>query len=168
MKKEIELVRARKEDAQLIHQMKYESFLPLYEKYHDDETSPVKEDIDSLICKIQQDWTDYYIIRFKGENAGAVRIRKHLKNDKYVDDIRHISPIFILPKFQNQGIGYRVLQEIFKKYDNVATWKLETIKQEQGNCHLYEKCGFVRIGEEKPVNDLMTLVDYEKLSHLQG
>lgn len=164
MKKEIELVRAGIEDAELIHQMKYESFLPLYEKYHDDETSPVKEDPDSVIRKIQQDWTDYYMIRFKGENAGAVRIRKQLKGNQAVEDVRYISPIFLLPRFQNQGIGYCVLQEIFKKYNEVITWKLDTIKQEQGNCHLYEKCGFVRTGEEKPVNEFMTLIDYEKVN----
>ena len=41
-------------------------------------------------------------------------------------------------------------------------WRLDTIKQETGNCHLYEKCGFVRVGEEHVVSDRMTLVDYVK------
>lgn len=34
--------------------------------------------------------------------------------------------------------------------------------QAKGNCHLYEKCGFVRVGEEHIVNEFMTLIDYEK------
>ena len=46
-------------------------------------------------------------------------------------------------------------------HPEVKTWKLDTILQEKGNCHLYEKCGFVRVGEEKPINDKMTLIDYE-------
>ena len=37
-----------------------------------------------------------------------------------------------------------------------------TIKQETGNCHLYEKYGFVRVGEDIVVNEKMTLVDYVK------
>ena len=45
-------------------------------------------------------------------------------------------------------------------YDKV--WKLDTILQEPGNCHLYEKCGFVQVGEEHIINDKMTLIDYEK------
>ena len=72
-----------------------------------------------------------------------------------------ISPIFILPKYQNCGIGYAAIQKVFSLYPDVKTWKLETILQEKLNCHLYEKCGFKRVGEDKPVNDDMTLIDYE-------
>jgi len=39
---------------------------------------------------------------------------------------------------------------------------LDTILQEPGNCHLYEKCGFVRVGEDHIINDNMTLIDYER------
>ena len=46
-------------------------------------------------------------------------------------------------------------------YPEVKTWKLDTILQEPGNCHLYEKCGFVRVGGEQQVNDKMTLIMYE-------
>ena len=46
-------------------------------------------------------------------------------------------------------------------YPEVTTWKLETILQEERNCHLYEKCGFKRFGEEHVVNDKMTLIMYE-------
>lgn len=47
-------------------------------------------------------------------------------------------------------------------YPNTTIWKLATIKQETRNCHLYEKCGFVRTGAEHIVNEYMTLVEYEK------
>ena len=40
MNKDVTLILATEEDAQLLHKLKYEAFLPLYEKYHDDETSP--------------------------------------------------------------------------------------------------------------------------------
>ena len=74
----------------------------------------------------------------------------------------YISPIFILPKYQNQGIGYVAIQKVFLLYPDVKVWKLDTILQEPRNCHLYEKCGFVRVGEEHIINDKMTLVDYER------
>ena len=54
------------------------------------------------------------------------------------------------------------MQKIFKQYPETTTWKLDTIKQEEGNCHLYEKCGFVRVGQERMINEHMTLVDYER------
>ena len=79
----------------------------------------------------------------------------------YEKKVSYISPIFVLPEFQNQGIAYAAIQKAFEMCPQIETWKLDTIKQEKGNCHLYEKCGFKRVGDEKVVNDKMTLVFYE-------
>ena len=72
-----------------------------------------------------------------------------------------IGPLFVLPRYQNQGLGYAAIQKAFAMFPGVKVWRLDTILQEPGNCHLYEKCGFVRTGEESVVNDRMTLIDYE-------
>ncbi len=77
-------------------------------------------------------------------------------------NMKEITCFYILPKYQNQGIGYTVLQKVFAMYEDAHTWRLDTIKEEAGNCHLYEKCGFVRVGNEHVSNECMTLVDYEK------
>lgn len=156
MSEEIQLVLAAEQDAEVIHEMKYEAFLPLYEKYQDDETSPVKETKENLLMKMRQEGSDYYLIKCREENAGAVRVVER------GEGIFYISPVFVLPQYQNRGIGGAVIQTLFQKYPQAVTWRLDTILQEAGNCHLYEKCGFVRTGKEKPVNAQMTLVDYEK------
>lgn len=52
MREDVRLVLAMEKDAELIHQMKYEAFLPLYEKYQDDETNPVKEGIEKVINQL--------------------------------------------------------------------------------------------------------------------
>ena len=41
-------------------------------------------------------------------------------------------------------------------------WALDTILQEKGNCHLYEKLGYRQTGATHVVNERMTLVDYVK------
>ncbi|MBQ3583528.1 MAG: GNAT family N-acetyltransferase [Lachnospiraceae bacterium] len=163
MSEKIELVLATEEDAKLIHEMKYEAFLPLYQKYHDDETSPVLEKIEDVIRKIKKEGSDYYIIQLDGENVGAIRISYRVLQNSFVGSVFYISPVFILPEYQNRGIGYQVMQKIFEKYKKAKRWKLDTIKQEPGNCYLYEKCGFVRTGKERVINENMTLVDYEKI-----
>lgn len=163
MTEEMKLLRANEEDTTLIHKMQYEAFFPLYEKYHDDETSPVKETIDKTAKKIRSGGSDYYKIQFQGTDVGAIRIVKKVsKVHAETKNIFYISPLFILPEYQNQGIGFMVLQKVFKLYSRPAIWKLTTIKEEAANCHLYEKCGFVRVGKEHLVNEFMTLVDYEK------
>lgn len=156
MREIVELILAKEEDADFLHQIKYLSFLPLYEKYHDDDTSPVKETVEKVIKCIQMEHSDYYLIRWQNEFIGGVRVVEREVG------IYHIGPLFILPKFQNQGIGYQVMNKLFASYPQVITWRLDTILEEKGNCHLYEKCGFVRTGAERKINDQMTLIDYEK------
>ena len=65
-------------------------------------------------------------------------------------------------KFQNKGIASNVIKQLFDIYPNTIEWWLSTIKQEEKNCHLYEKCGFVRTGDEIVVNENMTLVFFVK------
>lgn len=154
----IKLVRATLKDAVCIHEMKYKAFLPLYEKYHDDETNPAKEAIDKTIRLLQQKATDYLLIEWEDKRVGAVRVQ-----DKG-NEIYRISPIFILPEFQNKGIAQGVFKVLFASYPDAKVWRLDTILQEKGNCHLYEKMGFVRTGKEEKINDQMTLIDYEKIN----
>ena len=156
MREVVELVLATEKDAELLHQMKYEAFLPLYEKYHDDETSPVKEPMEKVIRCVQMDNSNYYLIKFQNELVGGVRVVERQVG------IFHISPIFILPRFQNQGIGYLVIKMLFNAYPQAITWRLDTILEEEGNCFLYEKCGFMKTGKKNKITENMTLIDYEK------
>lgn len=92
---------------------------------------------------------------------GAIRIR-HYQGNIRLSNANWISPVFVIPAFQNHGIAQKAIQKAFALYPQIITWKLDAIKQEAGNCHLYEKCGFVRTGKEHIVNEYMTLVVYER------
>lgn len=158
----IRLILATENDAELLHRLQVEAFTPLYEKYHDEETSPAKESLDTVRWKItDRSKSDFYIIEFENQPVGGIRVRSH-NGGEIIEGIRWISPIFVIPKFQGKSIAQKVIQKVFELYSDTLTWKLDTIKQEPGNCHLYEKCGFVRIGEDTVVNEQMTLVEYEK------
>ena len=155
----IELVRAQTGDAERIHEMKYRAFLPLFEKYQDEQTSPAMEKIEKVIRQLQSGNTDYYLIKLDGEAVGAIRaVRDGLVDGR---ETMRISPLFLLPEFQGKGIGYQALMRTMAMYPQAEVWWLATIKEERGNCHLYEKCGFVRTGE-RPENERMTLVFYER------
>ena len=151
------LEEVREEELEQLLEMQVESFMPLYEKYHD-ECSPAIESIEKIKARAAVPNRTYYFIVVDGARVGVINIGNNDPNERYVS---FISPIFVLPKYQNQGIAYAAIQKAFRMYPEVKTWKLDTILQEPGNCHLYEKCGFVRVGEEKIINDKMTLIDYE-------
>jgi len=156
----IELIKADLRDAGLIHQMKHEAFLPIYESYHDEETNPVNESIEKVVRQLSSGNSDYYLIKSGTDTVGAVRV----VFDGMIDEKRtyRISPLFIVPGCQNLGFGFAAIQELFALYPDANVWRLSTIKQEAGNCHLYEKCGFIISRPEETVNECMTLVYYQK------
>ena len=157
MMNRVKLEEVREDEIPQLYEMQIASFMPLYEKYHD-EGSPAIESIDRVRGRAARPNRKYYFIVMDGARVGAINVGH---NDPEEKKVSFISPLFILPKYQNRGIGYIASQKVFAMYPEVTIWKLDTILQEPANCHLYEKCGFVRVGEEKPVNDKMTLIDYE-------
>jgi GNAT superfamily N-acetyltransferase len=158
MMNRVKLEEVREDEITQLYDMQIQSFMPLYEKYHD-EGSPAIESVDKVRARLLQDNRKYYFIVKDGARAGAINVGRKLSDP---ESCLYISPLFILPKYQNQGIGYAAIQKTFLLYPNNKVWKLDTILQEPGNCHLYEKCGFVRVGEDHVINDAMTLINYEK------
>jgi GNAT superfamily N-acetyltransferase len=153
---DIILVKAKLEDAEFIHAMQIKSFMPLLERYQDLETNPANESLEKVMARINQSFTDYYIIKSGRTFIGGIRIVKK-------DNMRYrVSPVFILPEYQGIGLAQKVFQMIEQMYDDAKTWELDTILQEQGNCHLYEKLGYKKTGKTEIVNARMTLVFYEK------
>ena len=153
----IELLRAGVNDAKELHAMQVESFRELFEKYQDYDTSPAKESVEKIEARLKQDFTYYYFICSGLQKIGAIRVVDKKENGKN----KRISPIFVLPEFQGQGIAQeaiRLCEEIHGK----EGWELDTILQEPKNCHLYEKMGYRQTGKTEVINERLTLVFYEK------
>ena len=131
------------------------AYKPLFDKYHDIETNPYTESKDVLLKKYTRENTFGYIFINDGNSVGSVRIIAR-------DNVRKISGLAVLPEYQNKGIAQSALREIEKIHSDADKWVLDTIMQEAGNCHLYEKLGYVRTGEPKIINDKLTIVDYVK------
>ena len=159
MMNRVKLEEVQNDEIQQLYDMQVQSFMPLYRKYHD-EGSPAIESIEKVRGRATQDNRKYYFIVKDGARVGAINIG--CKPSDPEESCFYISPIFVLPKYQNQGIGYVAIQKAFSLYPDAKVWKLDTILQEPANCHLYEKCGFVRVGEEHIINENMTLIDYER------
>lgn len=154
---EINLLRAGMEDAEELHAMQIESFRKLLDKYQDFDTNPGNETIEKIEFRLRQDFTYYYFIWLGSHKVGAIRIV-----DQKEDGVnKRISPIYILPEFRGQGIAQKAIQ-MCEEIHGHEGWELGTILQEPKNCYLYEKMGYRRTGEEKVINERLTLVFYEK------
>ena len=153
----MELIRMGTEYAFRLWSMQVKAFWGLYQKYQDTETSPATETVEKVRTRLEQPSTYYYCIRENGVDMGAVRVV-----DKGENRIpKRISPLFVLPAYRNRGVAQWAIQAVEEQHGS-SGWELETILQEKGNCYLYEKMGYHLSGEQKVINEKMTLVIYKK------
>lgn len=154
---DIRLIRAEIEDARLLWDMQVKSFQKLLDKYQDFETSPASEPVENVKRRLEQENTYYYFICLGNEKVGAIRVIDNHREDMN----KRISPLFILPEYQRRGIAQQAIRQCEVIYGQEG-WELDTILQEKGNCHLYEKMGYHATGKVEKINDKLTLVFYEK------
>ena len=143
-------------DCGQIHKMQVSAFTELLEKYRDVDTNPASESLEKIQNKFNQSFTDYYFIMLDETKIGVVRVVR------LSDTICRISPMFILPEYQNNGYAQLALSAVQKLYPNADEWQLDTIKEESKLCHLYEKCGYIPTGKEEVIKDGMTIAYYSK------
>ena len=84
---QLELVLANREDVKIIHELQFKAFLPLYKKYHNDETSPIKETIEKTEERIVEESSEFYKNKKEGKEVEGVRVkRKKHKNENYQEE----------------------------------------------------------------------------------
>ncbi len=150
------LRQAKREDIKTIWKMQVEAFSDLLAVYQDYDMSPSAEGLDKILEKFEQPWTRYYFIEAEGKDVGAIRVV-----DKRDGSRKRISPLWIMKEFRGKGYAQdaiRAVEDLYGK-DN---WCLDTILQEKGNLHLYEKMGYKRTGRIEHINERMDIVFYEK------
>ena len=64
----------------------------------------------------------------------------------------------ILPEYQGLGIAQRTIKLVESIYSQANGWILYTALQEERNCHLYEKMGYIQSDELNVVNENLSFV----------
>lgn len=152
----VSLKAASRDDLQAIWEMQINAFSELLDKYQDYDMSPGAESLEKIIARYEQPWTVYYFIVAENENVGVIRVV-----DKKDGSRKRISPIWIMPEYRNKGYAQAAIIEAEQIYGS-QNWCLDTILQEAGNLHLYEKMGYHQTGRIDKVNERMDIVFYEK------
>lgn len=152
----IELVRISVDDTEKLWTMQVQAFQKLLDKYQDYETNPANETKEKIKTKLLQGHTFFYYICVGNNMVGAIRVI-----DKKDGSRKRVAPVFIIEKFRNKGLAQKAFYEI-ERIHGEDNWELDTIFQEKGNCYLYEKLGYTRIGKIDRINDRMDIVHYIK------
>lgn len=154
---DIKLQRASVDDAENLWKMQVIAFKDLLSVYQDYDTNPANEKLERTIERLSMAETGYYYIICDEMVAGAIRVvdKKDSKTPK------RISPLWIMPEFRGKGIAQQAILKV-EEIHGADNWELSTIKEEKGNCYLYEKMGYKLTGQAQVINDKMTLVFYAK------
>ena len=72
--------------------------------------------------------------------------------------------LYIARNYQNQGIGAKAILFLESEFPDAKCWRLHTPYKSYRNHHFYEKMGYRKIGETKPLIDKggFFLYEYEK------
>ena len=145
-----------REDVETVWRMQVKAFSDMLEKYQDYDLSPAAEDMNKVLARFEQPWTAYFFIMADDEKVGVIRVVDMKDGSR-----KRISPVFIMPEYRNNGYAQKAIIAAEKIYGS-DNWCLETILQEKGNLHLYEKLGYHQTGRIEKINDHMDIVFYEK------
>lgn len=152
----VSLIKATEYDAESIFHMQVKAFTPLLKRYKDYDINPANETIDKVIQRINNPNGAFYKIVADDEVVGAICIF-------WKENVHFwISPMFILPSYQGNGIAQKALILIEKMFPEACSWELATILEEERNCYLYEKIGYQQTEVNKKINEHTTLVFYKK------
>ena len=147
---------ARREEIPKIWKMQLEAFAKLLEKYQDYDTSPAAESMEKIVRRFEMEGSTYYLIMAGMEEVGVIRIV-----DKKDGSRKRISPLWIMPAYRGKGYAQLAMIEA-ERIHGSDHWSLDTILQEKGNLHLYEKMGYHQTGKIEKINEKMDIVFYEK------
>lgn len=151
----ITLKKAILSDCSEIYDLQIKSFKALLDKYQDYDYNPGAESIEKTINRFNEELSEYYFICLDTKNIGALRICRF-------DNLCKLKQIFVLPEYQGKGYAQQAITLSELLYPDATQWKLDTIKQEEKLCHLYEKMGYKKTGKELKIKDGMDIVFYEK------
>jgi len=153
---DIQLKVASLTDAPKLHTLQLEAFSETLEQYQDFATNPANESIDRIIHRITHPSSTFRQIIVDDVVVGGICVVAKAPS-RY-----SISPMFLDPAHQGEGIAQRALQLVEAAYPDATTWELRTIREETRNCYFYEKMGYRLTGVSQPLNERATLVSYQK------
>jgi ribosomal protein S18 acetylase RimI-like enzyme len=149
----LQIETANVDDADEILVLQKEAFQSEAKAYNDFEIPPLTETLNEL----KQLFKNHIFLKatIDGKIVGSVRASLN-------SGTCHIGRLVVNPKFQNQGIGSKLLAEIEHKCCVCKRFELFTGIKSARNIHLYEKAGY-RAFRTETVCGKLSLICFEKV-----
>lgn len=142
----VKMMKAQIEDAPILLQIQKEAFIKYAKKYGDFESNPYHMDLHRMEFNIKYRYGQYYKILDEKSLEMIGGIFCFELDEK---PIMKIAQLYFKNGYQHLGYGTYVLNELFRLNENVKTWYVDTIMQEEYNLEFYRHLGFEIIDEEE-------------------
>jgi len=152
---DVKLQKATISDAASLLEMQKACFAEHLRRYEDFETSPAMATVENVLYVLENDFL--YKILYNNSWVGSINIRKLETLESY-----KLHMIYILPEYQNKGIGQKAIKQAESLFPSAQLWFLETLEDMPLNRHVYENMGYHFTGQTEKINDKLTIVFYEK------
>lgn len=134
------------------------AFLPLFEKYQDEE-SPYNMSFGELEGKILNPLGCYLVILADGVAAGGIYVHPLEQSTEEM----YLCGIYVRPELHGNGIAQAAILHAEELFPECRRWTLDVPSRERKNLHLYEKLGYKPTGSRERINELLTIAAYEKI-----
>jgi len=149
---EYKILKAAESDAALILRLQYDAYQSEAILYNDFSIPPLTQTLERIL----EEFRGGVVLKAVLDDEIIGSVRGYEKQDT-----AYIGKLIVSPRYQNQGIGKRLLQAIENEFDGKRYELFTGIKSEK-NLRLYEKCGYVRFKTEEAANG-PTFVYLEKV-----
>jgi ribosomal protein S18 acetylase RimI-like enzyme len=142
------------DDMEEILCLQKQSYLSEAELYNDYSIKPLIQTLDD----IKQDFSKQIFLKAVIDDNTTIvgSVRAYQQNDTVF-----IGRLAVDPKYQNKGIGAKLMISIEEIFESAKRFELFTGHKSIKNIHLYQKLGY-REFKRIPINDSLTMVYLEK------
>lgn len=110
----MEIVEFKEKDIDTVFEIQRAAYMPLYERYHDEETNPYMESRETVLRKYTREGTKGYLFIKNGVPVGTVRIDLRPESK-----CGRVSALGVLPQYQGQGIATYMKNWDIRKLENL-------------------------------------------------
>jgi len=147
---DIKFVRATIDDADVLINVRNQSFYADYIKYG--ECPGYSNSIESMISTILN--RIMYKIICNDQIVGNISVRDNHDNTYY------LGCLCIIPEYEDKGIGQQAIRFIESEFPDAVCWTLETPADKEKNHYFYKKMGYIIVKEY--MNGSVKVVLFEK------
>ncbi|MDD3344835.1 MAG: GNAT family N-acetyltransferase [Candidatus Omnitrophica bacterium] len=151
--KNVKIEKASKPDAPSILNIQKKAFLSEAQLYNDYQIGALTQTLEEMV----KDFDVYLFLKAvldDGMIVGSVKAR-------VCDNVCWIGRLIVLPEYQKQGIGRKLMEAVEGCFPGAVKYELGTGSKSVQNINFYQKLGYKVSGEEK--DNSVTLVHMEKV-----